>query len=44
MDKGLQIYSSIDSPDEVKAVFEPLEMHYLSKKDVLEQIEEKQDE
>ena len=29
MDKGLQIYSSIDSPDEVKVLFEPLEMHYL---------------
>lgn len=29
MDKGLQIYSSIDSPAEVKALFKPLEMHYL---------------
>lgn len=44
IDKGLQIHASIDSSKEVKAVFEPLEMHYLSKKDVLEQIEEKQDE
>lgn len=43
IDKGLQIHASIDSSKEVKAVFEPLEMYYLSKKDVLEQIEEKPD-
>lgn len=30
LDKGLQIYSSIDSPQETKALFEPLEMKYLS--------------
>lgn len=44
MDKGLQIYSSIDSPDEVKAVFEPIKTHYLSKKDILASIEKKSDE
>lgn len=30
IDKGLQIYTTIDSPKEVKALFEPLEMKYLS--------------
>ncbi len=30
IDKGLQIYTTIDSPKEAKALFEPLEMKYLS--------------
>lgn len=30
IDKGLQIYSTIDSPKETKLLFEPLEMHYES--------------
>lgn len=30
LDKGLQIYSALDSPDEVKSLFEPIEMKYLS--------------
>lgn len=30
LDKGLQIYSSIDSPQETKILFEPLETKYLS--------------
>lgn len=33
LDKGMQLYSSIDSPDEIKALFEPLEMKYLSNVD-----------
>ena len=30
IDKGLEIYTTIDSPKEVKVLFEPLEMKYLS--------------
>lgn len=41
LDKGMQIYSSIDSPQEIKAVFAPIEMHYLSVTDGLKRIEEK---
>ena len=44
IDKGMQIYSSIDSPDEVKALFEPLEMKYLSIADELKKITENPDE
>lgn len=40
INKGLQIYASIDSPEEVKAVFAPLEMHYLSVGEELKKIEE----
>lgn len=43
LDKGLQIYSAIDSPEEIKAVFAPVEMHYLTKNDNISQIEEKSD-
>ena len=43
IDKGMQIYSSIDSPDEVKVLFKPLEMHYLSIAEELKQIAEKSD-
>jgi len=43
LDQGLQIYSSIDSPEEVKALFKPLEMQYLSIAKGLERIEEKSD-
>lgn len=43
LEQGLQIYSSSDSPKEVKAVFEPLEMHYLSMDKLSERIEEKTD-
>lgn len=41
IDKGLQIYSSIDSPQETKALFEPLEMKYLSIEQELKAIEDK---
>lgn len=40
LEKGLQIYASIDSPKEVQAVFAPLEMHYLSIGEELKRIEE----
>lgn len=30
IDKGMKIYSSIDSPEEVKALFEPLDMKYVA--------------
>lgn len=41
LDKGLQIYAAIDSSEEVKAVFAPIEMHYLPKKDNITKIEDK---
>lgn len=41
LDKGLEIYEAIDSPKEVKAVFEPVEMHYLSPKNPATKIEDK---
>lgn len=44
IDKGLQIYASIDSPPETKALFEPLEMHYLSIAEELKRIEKKSDD
>lgn len=33
IDKGMQLYSTIDSSDEIKALFEPLEMKYLTSTD-----------
>lgn len=44
LDKGMQIYTSIDSPPETKALFEPLEMHYLSIAEGLKRIEKKPDD
>lgn len=47
IDKGLQIYSTIDAPDETKQLFKPLEMQYLGIMDkikLLEKKENKQDE
>ncbi len=41
IDKGLQIYSSIDSPKETKALFEPLQMKYLRIEQELKAIEDK---
>lgn len=41
LDKGMQIYSSIDSSQEIKAIFAPIEMRYLSVADELKKIEEK---
>lgn len=41
LDQGLQIYSAINSPEEVKALFAPLEMRYLSVESGLGRIEEK---
>lgn len=43
IDKGLQVYSTIDSPEEVKTLFEPLKMSYLSVNNKLKLIEEKSD-
>lgn len=44
IDKGLQIYASIDSPPETKALFKPLEIHYLSIAEELKRIEKKSDD
>ena len=44
LDKGLQIYSSIDSPQETKVLFEPLEMKYLSIAEEMKRLTEKKDE
>lgn len=41
IDKGIQIYSTIGSPEETKALFEPLEMKFLSLRDQLKYIEKK---
>lgn len=41
LEQGLQIYASLDSPQEVKALFEPLEMHYFSAEKELKKIEKK---
>lgn len=43
-DKGMQIYTSIDSPPETKALFAPLEMHYSSIAEELKRIEKKPDD
>ena len=43
IDKGLQIYSTIDSPKEAQALFEPLEMKYLSVEDTLKLLSEKEE-
>lgn len=39
----MKIYSAIDSPKEVKALFEPLEMKYVSMTDALKLIDQKQE-
>lgn len=44
LEKGLQIYSTIESPQEVKALFEPLEMKYISVSSGTKLIEEKTEE
>lgn len=41
IDKGLQIYTTIDSPNEVKALFQPLEMKFISVFDEKKQLEDK---
>lgn len=41
IDEGIQIYSTIGSPDEIKALVEPLEMKYLSLIDQLKLIDKK---
>ena len=43
IDKGLQIYSTIDSPKEAQALFEPLETKYLSVEDTLRLLSEKEE-
>lgn len=43
LDKGLQIRASIDSTNEAQALFEPLEMKYLSISDNLKLIEKNED-
>lgn len=42
IDKGLQIYSSIDSPAEVKVLFEPLKMKYIEIGKKIELLEDKE--
>lgn len=44
IDEGLQICSTIDSPKEVKALFEPIEMKYLAVSEKLKLLEEKENE
>lgn len=43
IDKGVQIYSTIDSPEETKLLFEPLEMHYEKIEDKLKFLVKKED-
>ena len=43
LDKGMQLYSTIDSPNEIKSLFEPLEMKYLSISENLKLLEKKDD-
>lgn len=42
IDKGLQIYSTIDAPDETKQLFQPLEMHYIGIMDKIKLLEKKE--
>ena len=44
IDKGLQIHSSIDSPSEVKVLFEPIEMKYISISEGLKLLEKNETE
>lgn len=44
IDKGLQIYSSIDAPQETEELFGPLEMKYLSIENKLKVLEKKKDD
>lgn len=44
IDKGMQIYATIDSPKEAKVLFEPLEMHYLDVSSKLKLLEDKKEE
>lgn len=44
IEKGLQIYSTIESPQEVKALFAPLEMKYLAVSNGTKLIEEKDED
>ena len=44
IDKGLQIYVTIDAPKETKALFEPLEMHYLEVSNKIKLLEKKSKE
>lgn len=43
LDKGLQIHASIESPDEIKALFEPLNLHYIALEEELKKIEKKKE-
>lgn len=44
IDKGMQIYATIDSPEETKVLFEPLQMHYLDVSSKLKLLEDKKEE
>ena len=44
IDKGWQIYATIETPNETKALFRPLEVKYVSLAKKLELLEEKQGE
>ena len=41
IDKGLQIYSTIDSPQEAKVLFEPLKRKFLDTEKELKMIEKR---
>lgn len=43
LEKGLQIYAAIDTPDEAKALFQPLEMKYLEYQKKMELLEVKEE-
>ena len=43
LDKGMQLYSTIDSSKEIQVLFEPLEMKYLSISESLKLLEKKED-
>lgn len=43
LDKGLEIYATIDSPQEVKALFGPIEMKYLSMAEEIKLLEKKEE-
>lgn len=43
LEKGLQIYAAIDTPDEAKALFQPLEMKYLEYQKKIELLEVKEE-
>lgn len=43
LDQGMQLYASLDSPEENKVLFKPLEMHYLGISENLKLLEDKEE-